>query len=481
MSERWKFKWDIWSRTNRDSVDSRVFSTATLTSSGRLRLRTLIHLRWMAVLGQSLMLGFVAFGLGFPVPLGPAAVIILASCLLNLYLSFSTKPSEQIKPKQSALQLGFDALQLGLLLGVTGGMSNPFSLMLIAPPTVAAANLPLRQSVVVAVTSLVVALLIYRFALPLPWHALKPLVLPELYRLGFLAAVFIGIIFTATYSALTALEAARMETALEATRAVLEKEHRMSALGALAASAAHELGTPLGTMQLVAREMTHALTPDHPLYDDVQLILSQSQRCRDILKSLSQRPDRGDVMVEQMILADFIDGVIAPFKTASKIHYVQVLSFESNSDPVDVSRAITIKRRPQWIHALSAFVENATDFAESQVWVRVEIHKAYISLTIEDDGPGFSADILPHLGSPYVTSRSFDELDTHGKSHSGMGLGFFIAKTLVESSGARLSFGNLASNGAYIKALWRRDQVDIIWAEPGPKITQQGQSGTKPS
>ena len=186
-------------------------------------------------------------------------------------------------------------------------------------------------------------------------------------------------------------------------------------------------------------------------------------------------------MVEQMILADFIDQVIAPFKTSAKIHYVQVLSFESQTQPADVSRAITIKRRPQWIHALSAFVENATDFAESQIWVRVEIHKAYISLTIEDDGPGFSPDILPHLGSPYVTSRSFDELDTHGKSHSGMGLGFFIAKTLVESSGAKLSFGNLASGGAFIKALWRRDQVDIIWAEPAPKIKDKGQPGTKPS
>ncbi len=424
-----------------------------------LRLRTLVRLRWLAILGQTAMVLLVAFGFGFSIRLWLCLGIVLASVWLNVTLSLDRRTNARLHDWEAVLQLSFDALQLALLLGATGGLSNPFCLMLIAPATVAAANLPTRYGIAVIGVSLMAAFALAFWSLNLPWRMGEVFALPEIYRFGFLGAIVIGMLFTAGYAWQAAQESGRMEQALAATQAVLEKEHRLSALGGLAAAAAHELGTPLGTIQVVAKEMLHALPRDNPLYEDAELLVSQSQRCRDILKALSARPDVGDAVYDQMSLRAFLEATASPYRNDRTRIVVTVMA-----DGGEVSgEAIRIRRRPEWLHAFSAFVENAVDFARSQVNIRAEVSKTYVSVEISDDGAGFAPDILSRLGDPYISSRhGSDGVVPGADTHSGMGLGFFIAKTLCEYTGAMVTFGNKDSGGAYVKALWRRDQVDIL-------------------
>lgn len=429
-----------------------------------LRVRTLVMLRWLAIAGQTAMVLFVALALKFEVRIWWCTAIIMASVWLNLVLSLSPRRSPRLKGWEAAIQLSFDAIQLALLLGVTGGLNNPFCLMLIAPATVAAANLPTRHGLFVVFVAMMSALALAFWHLELPWFAGEAFDLPDMYRFGLLTAILIGMAFTAGYSWQAALESARMEQALSATQAVLEKEHRLSALGGLAAAAAHELGTPLGTIQVVAKEMLHSLKPDDPLREDAELLVSQSQRCRDILRQLSQKPETRDKVYEQLALSDFLELIAGPYRVAGKAIHITVIAQEA-AEGSDPGQLIQVRRRPEWLHALSAFVENAVDFARTAVWVRVEITKTYVRLTIEDDGPGFSADILSRLGEPYITSREFfdDAPKASGRSYSGMGLGFFIAKTLCEHTGATVTYGNREQGGALVTLLWRREEMDISY------------------
>ncbi len=415
-----------------------------------LRLRTLVLLRWLAILGQSAMVALIAFGFGYRIRTWLCAAIILASVWLNVLLTLGRRTPYRMQAWEAALQLSFDAMQLSALLGVTGGLNNPFCLMLVAPATVAAANLPARHALAVVLVAMAASVSLAFWSLDLPWTPGQVFVLPGVYRFGFLAAILVSIVFTAGYAWQAALESRRMEQALAATQAVLEQEARLSALGSLAAAAAHELGTPLGTIQVVAREMLHALKPSNPLYEDAELLVSQSQRCRDILKSLAQKPETRDQVYEQMPLRTFLDLAAAPYAQGRKRIVIDA----------DGAEHLLIRRRPEWLHALSGFIENAMDFARTTVWVRAEVTDVSVSLSIEDDGPGFAPDILSRLGDPYVSSRVYGE-----DSHSGMGLGFFIAKTLLEHTGAVVGFGNREGGGAYVRALWRRGQGDILSAE----------------
>jgi two-component system sensor histidine kinase RegB len=434
-----------------------------------LRLRTLIMLRWLAILGQTAMVLLIAYGFNYEIRLWLCLSIIMGSAWLNVILSLSRPTTQRARGWEAALQLSFDAIQLALLLGVTGGLNNPFCLMLIAPPTVAAANLPTRHGLAVVVVSMAASIALAFWSLDLPWREGEAFVLPHMYRLGFLSAILVGIMFTAGYTWQAALESARMEQALAATQAVLEKETRLSALGGLAAAAAHELGTPLGTIQVVAREMLHSLKPADPLYEDAELLVSQSQRCRDILKALSAKPETRDSVYDQIPLHVFLASAAEPYQSARVA--IRIAVEVPDAGDTDAGKAIMIRRRPEWLHAFSAFIENAVDFARSEVNVVAEVTKGFVSLTILDDGPGIAPDILSRLGEPYISSRYDNEGPAKAgkklgeQSHSGMGLGFFIAKTLLEHTGANVTFGNRDEGGAYVRALWQRDQIDILSPE----------------
>lgn len=417
------------------------------TSEGRVRLRTLVLLRWLAIGGQSGAALFVQLVLGFDVPLGAVLAVIATSAWLNLFLMIALPSQRLVKEWEAALQLAYDVVQLAVLLALTGGIENPFLLLFIAPVAVSAAVL--RPSTTAGLAALayvcVGALALWHW--PLPWHAGQALDLPPLYQAGLAAAVLIGLGFTSVYAWRVAAEEERLNIALAAVQAVLAREQRLAALGGLAAAAAHELGTPLGTIHLVAKEMARGLPPDSPLLEDVQLLVSQSERCRTILKQLSSQPEARDVVHERMPLRALLEESVGAHHAKGKTIEIEV------SSPID-GPPPDVRRLPEILHGLGNLVENAVDFAAATVAVSATWTPVEIDITVRDDGPGFAANVLPRLGEPYVSERS------SGQTGGGLGLGFFIAKTLLERSGARVEFQNAPGGGALVRAIWPRRLIE---------------------
>jgi two-component system sensor histidine kinase RegB len=272
------------------------------------------------------------------------------------------------------------------------------------------------------------------------------------YRIGRSIALVIAMIFASAYAAWASAQGARRELALHLTEAVLAREQRLSALGGLAAAVAHELGTPLATITIIASEMSKE-APEGPLRDDAVLMFEQARRCRDILRRLAEAPEQSDVMHERMSLLQFVREVVEPYGNAAEVRVEALVT-----GPPGVP-APEIWRRAEVLHAISTIVENAYDFARGEVLLTARFDAQTISLEVRDDGPGFSQAILPRLGEPYVTSRPGAEGSRTG--HVGMGLGLFIAKTLLERSGAEVAFANGAGGGAMITARWPRERMEI--------------------
>jgi two-component system sensor histidine kinase RegB len=419
---------------------------------GRLRLRTLVMLRWLAVAGQTACVLLVHYGLGFELPIGFCLGVIMASAWINTWLTLSVPPQQFARDWEAFAQLSYDVLQLCVLLALTGGLQNPFVVMLAAPVTIAVAALPPRWSLGVAFSAAIGTAAMWTWSLPLPWIAGATLELPGYYVLGLWAAIFVAVAFTSVYSWRVSQEGKSMATALAATQSVLSREQRLSALGTLAAAAAHELGTPLATIQLTAKEMQRELRDNELMREDAELLVTQARRCRDILKKLSEDRTVSDERHDRVELKAALDEAAAPLQGLGPVIDIQVNS------PTDPDAELTLHRMPELLYGLGNFIENAIDFADSRVVVTGEWDAETLSITILDDGPGFSLEILSKIGEPYVTTRS----GTLGQG--GLGLGVFIAKTMIEKSGGRVSFDNSGDEGgACVQCIWPRNRVE---AEP---------------
>jgi two-component system sensor histidine kinase RegB len=416
-----------------------------------LRLRTLMLLRWVSILGQTIAVLWVGLVLKFDIPIVPCLTVIGAAGVMNLSFGLAWSGARLAREREALFQLAFDLIELSLLLVLTGGLSNPFTLLMMAPVVVGAATLPTRHAAALGGLALLIVGAMSLWSAPLPWIVGQPFVLPPLYEQGLGIATAVGIVFTAAYAWQAQAEGQRMELALAATQAVLSREQRLSALGGLAAAAAHELGTPLATIQVVTKEMRRGLEPGTSLYEDVELLISQAERCREILRQLSRQPDASDAHHERMSLTQLMDEVSTPHQGPDILINTEVTCAPGAS-------ILEVRRRAEILHGLTAFVENAVDFAESMVEVTAYYDAERLTITVRDDGPGFSADVMAKLGEPYVTTRSHGENSRSG--HLGMGLGFFIAKTLLERSGARVEFHNARRGGAVIAARWPRGRIE---------------------
>ncbi|MCF6328505.1 MAG: ActS/PrrB/RegB family redox-sensitive histidine kinase [Henriciella sp.] len=441
-------------RDMRDGVDEALFSLlpeglSTVGSArGRTRLGTLMTLRWMAVAGQSVAVLFVYFGLGFYLPLGLCLAVISASAWLNVFLSFAAAGPQLLKGWEAAWQSAFDVVQLALLIGLTGGLSNPFLLFIIAPVTVAASSLKARYTVAIAALAIVLAALMPSFAYDLPWREGDQLAIPELFESGHFAALCIGIVFFALSALRINEDEAKLVQALDAASVVMSREQRLSALGAMSAMTAHEMGTPLATIHLVSRELLNELPEGSPHLEDVTLIVEQSERCRQILRKLGEAREATDIVHAQMPVSALLEEAAAPHKGLGVALRVTYERGESGEEKVPI-----IRRSPEILHALGAFIENAVSFAETEVRVVASWTDNQIIVTIRDDGPGFAPEIMPKLGEPYVSQRGEAQLGA-----GDMGLGFFIAKTLIERTGGRIAKRTRAAprRGAIVQAVWPR-------------------------
>jgi len=426
---------------------------------GRTRLRTFITLRWFAVIGQTFAILLVTFGFNFTLNLPVCLAIIAASAWLNVGLSFLFTTQRLAKEGEAFAQLAFDTVQLAALLAATGGLSQPFLFFLIAPVAIGATSLRPLYAISLAVLAVSLAAAMPLFSMPLPWTDGYTLTLPPLLQWGHFSAMAVGIAFF-TFSAIRVnRDEARLVRALDAAQVVMAREQRLSALGAMAAMTAHELGTPLATIHLVAREMANELGPDNPLHEDASLLAEQAERCRGIIAQLAQERDAGDIVHARMPLSSLVEEAAAPHKGLGVTVDVRTSRIDDGEDKLP-----TLKRSPEILHALGAFIENAVSFADSEVQIRATWSASEYIITIRDDGPGFSADVLPHLGEPYVSERGEDQL-----GGGDMGLGFFIAKTLVERTGGRIASKNrpAPAKGAIVQATWPRVALE---PEPEPPI-----------
>lgn len=417
-----------------------------------LRLDTLVRLRWLAVAGQTTAVLFVRFGLNFHLPIAESFALIGASVALNLLLRLKFSSIHRLDGIHATLLLGWDALQLTGLLWLTGGLENPFACLLIAPVLVSSASLPPRSTALLGVVVALAVTLLAAWHRPLPWAAASPPNLPVLYVVGIWLALILTLSFSALYAFRVADESRRLAEALTATELVLQRESHLVALDGLAAAAAHELGTPLGTITVVAREMERELPPGSPLAEDVALLRSQSERCRDILRKLSSMGENPDAFFARQSLSGVIEEVVEPFRDLGT--EIEVRKLGAGAAPVG-------RRSPAILYGLGNILENAVDFASSRVVLTLDWNDREVSVVVADDGPGFSSGVLERLGEPWVTTReplAPAEGGGPGETGGGLGLGFFIAQTFLARSGAKIDCRNkrFPEHGAEIRIQWPR-------------------------
>jgi two-component system sensor histidine kinase RegB len=427
----------------------------------RLRLQTAVRLRWLGVGGQLITLTFVHLVLGFQLPFEICLAFIALSAGLNVILRLHYPASYRLGATFATLLLTYDILQLAALLYLTGGIENPFAFLLVAPVTVSAATLPARNTVLLGLLAAAASLLLVFYHLPLPWFAGYAFELPTLYKLGVLASIAAGMLFIALYAWRLSKEARQMSAALAATEHVLAREQQLHALDGLAAAAAHELGTPLSTIALVAKELARAVPASSPLADDVELLQAQTARCREILKKLTRLPSEPDPLHARMSVKQLLEEAAAPYKgfTAE----LSISAFPAPGTEGDAALEPVGERRPGAIYGLANLVENAVDFANERVEITATWSARDVVVTIVDDGPGIPADIMESLGEPYVTTRA-GRGGQGSDGEPGLGLGFFIAKTLLERSGATLTLKNRASpaRGAIVTVSWPREAFENL-------------------
>jgi two-component system, sensor histidine kinase RegB len=415
-----------------------------------VRVDTLVRLRWLAILGQTLAILVVNDGLNFDLPLVPCLAIIALYAWVNIALRVHFRPRQRLEPHRAVWLLGFDIAELTALLFLTGGLQNPFAFLLIGPVLISATILPPRMTLTLAVIAITCATGMVFVHFPLPWSTAEPLQLPAIYMAGDWLAILLACGYISVYATQVTRESRQLADALAATEIVLTREQHLSKLDGLAAAAAHELGTPLSTIALVAKELERELGPSSPHIADVKLLREQAKRCGDILGKLSHLPAPGEAF-ELMILSALVEEVVAPHRDFGVTIRVVLPELRDN-EPVG-------ERNPAVLYGLGNLVENAVDFAREQVEVLADWNTSHVFITISDDGPGFPPEIKGRIGEPYVTSDRPRRLRS---DIPGLGLGFFIAKTLLERSGAKLTLENRTypQRGAVIQMRWSREDFE---------------------
>jgi two-component system sensor histidine kinase RegB len=413
-----------------------------------VRLDTLVRIRWLAVLGQAGTVLVVHYGLDFTLPLVPCLAVIAASAALNIALRLGFRGTPRLDPDRAAWLLAFDIVQLAALLFLTGGLENPFAFLFLGPVLISATALPRRMTLLLGGLAALCATALVFVHLPLPWASDDRLELPPTYMLAVWLSLLLAVGFISAYAWQVAEEARLLADALAATELVLAREQHLSQLDGLAAAAAHELGTPLSTITVIAKELERTLEEGSPHADDIKLLREQAQRCRDILAKLTELSTASGPF-DRMKLSALIEEVVAPHRNFGVAIEVTL--------PPDRTAEPAVARNPAVLYGLGNLVENAVDFARLRVQVSAQWSGEDVTVTITDDGPGFSPEVLGRLGEPYVTSRGNSRPAMEPET-GGLGLGFFIAKTLLERSGGALSCINrpLPQSGAVVQVRWAR-------------------------
>ena len=450
-----------------------------------VRVRTLILLRWLAVFGQTLTVVLGVYVLELDLQVGLCMVAIGASVIFNLVVTFVLPESKRLTQGQTILTLLFDLGQLLALLYLNGGLNNPFAVLILAPVTISATALNRRATLLVGGVALASISFLAFYFVPLRTLDGAILKLPDLFLAGTWAALVIGILFLSAYARRVSEEAFSMSQALAATQMAMAREHELSMLGGVVAAAAHEMGTPLATIKLVSSELANELKDKPDLYEDATLIQSQTDRLTEILRDMG-RAGKEDMHIKTVPLTTLIHIAAEPHENRGK-----ELVFLANGEAEyhDLSDVPIVPNAPEIIHGVRNLIQNAVDFSSSTVWVQSSWTEKSIRILVGDDGTGYPVDLLGRIGDPFLSKRHGERLQSEaGFGYEGMGLGLFIAKTMLERTGAQLTFANAAhdgtstskyfknlqgATGAIVNVRWSRQDLEsdqIIPSGPNPRI-----------
>lgn len=432
--------------------------------SNWVRLRTLIVLRWIAITGQLAAIAVALQLFNLNLDLGLCFLAVGAAIVANLIAIFIYPENKRLSETEVTLILVFDVTQLSALLFLTGGLHNPFALLILVPVTIAAMALRTKATIVVGVVAIALVTFVLWYHIPLQTSTGVAIQMPEIFVFGFWAAIVIGVIFLGTYARRVSSEMSSMSEALLATQMALSREQKIVDLAGVVAAAAHELGTPLATIKLASSELIEELE-DHPeLKEDAKLIRDQTDRCRDILHSMG-RAGKEDLLLRYAPVTAVIREAAEPHASRGKTVTISARSDSGSSD-----RQPEIIRSPEIIHGLRNLIQNAVDFASSSVEILATWNDTSISIRIVDDGNGFPQHLIGRIGDPFLRTRRPDDASNNRPEYQGMGLGLFIAKTLLERSGADLTFANGSESdpypsnsdmntGAIVKVVWPRHKI----------------------
>ena len=456
---------------------------------GLVSFRIVTAMRWIAITGQAAAVLVVYFAMGFQLPVGLAMLPIALNVAVTLFAWQRRRRQGRdalwLRDSEAGQYLAWDLIQLGVLLWLTGGVSNPFAIVILAPVTVSASILRRATTSILAFLAIAIVTLLAAFALPLPWTNAQ-VIFPATFVGALWASLVLSILFVALYVSWLAQRARDMSQALSASQLALVREQRMSAIGGLAAAAAHELGSPLSTIAVVAKELLRDMPAGSPQAEDAALLVQETNRCRDILVALEQRnsgPPDSDDPYHHLPISTLLEVAAHPHQQervavsiiADPIHVDGTYdddddesdTAEADLAEIDVTRLEqpTIARRPELIHGLGNFIQNAIQFAATEVTVQATWTPDTITVLILDDGPGFDPAILSRLGEPYVQGggnrTQARRTGTRSGRDGGMGLGVFIARTLLEHTGATLDFTNRRRGGASVAVTWNRPSLTV--------------------
>lgn len=430
-----------------------------------IRLRTMILLRWFAIIGQLTAITVAQRLYNLQLELGLCYLAVGVSVMGNLIAIFVFPENKRLSEPENFLMVMFDLLQLCFLLYLTGGLHNPFSLLVLGPVTVSAAVLSLRSTLVLGVTAFALVSAMVFYHMPLRTEQGFILRIPDIFIFGQWAAISIALIFISIYARRITREMHAMSDALTATQMALARAQKLNDLGGVVAAAAHELGTPLATIKLTSAELIEELDDRPELQEDARLIREQADRCRDILRSMG-RAGKDDLHMRQAPVSAVIREAAEPHQDRGKD-----IVIEEVPGPGAEQVAPHILRQPEIIHGLRNLVQNAVDFARSTIWIELMWTQDVLSIRIIDDGPGYPPHLIGRIGDPFVRKRRSETEKRARPEYEGMGLGLFIAKTLLERTGAELSFANGADpfltsltqstekRGAIVEVVWPRSRV----------------------
>ena len=452
-------------------------TSAFLTEHRRgnwVRLRTLIMLRWIAIAGQLVALIVAQRMFNLTLEIGLCYLAIGISVVGNLIAIAVFPENKRLSESENIMMVLFDLLQLCFLLYLTGGLHNPFSLLVLGPVLISAAVLTTGPTIFIGIIAILLVSLLAVYHLPLRTEYGFILRIPNIFIFGKWLALVIAIVFLSAYSRRVTNEMHTMSDAVAATQMALAREQKLTDLTGVVAAAAHELGTPLATIKLTSSELAEELADQPELYEDAQLIRDQADRCRDILRSMG-RAGKADMQVRTTPLSELIREAAEPHENRGKdIH------FDYAPGPGGDYGVPTIQRQPEIIHGLRNLIQNAVDFARANVWIEAMWTDDLISIRIVDDGSGYPPQLIGRIGDPFVRKKRSERDLKKRPGYEGMGLGLFIAKTLLERSGAELSFAN--GSDPYQPREMQHEKcgavVEVVW--PRSKIAYQTGRGSVP-